>query len=106
MKYALVLYNDVGVRALTPDEERRRIKRPNRRDPGTADRDWLALPPRRRDGNHRSAGPGKTLLTDGPLFRDHWGRVLASLVGYLGDIELAEETAQEAFAAAAELWPN
>jgi RNA polymerase sigma-70 factor (ECF subfamily) len=40
------------------------------------------------------------------VFRDDWGRVLASLVGYVGDIELAEEVAQEAFAAAAERWPR
>jgi RNA polymerase sigma-70 factor (ECF subfamily) len=40
------------------------------------------------------------------VFRDEWGRVLASLVGYLGDIELAEEAAQEAFATAAERWPR
>jgi RNA polymerase sigma-70 factor (ECF subfamily) len=32
--------------------------------------------------------------------------VLASLVGFLGDIELAEEAAQEAFAIAAERWPR
>ena len=40
------------------------------------------------------------------VFRDQWGRVLATLVGILGDIELAEEAAQEAFAAAAERWPR
>ena len=40
------------------------------------------------------------------VFRDQWGRVLASLVGYLGDIELAEDAAQEAFALAAERWPR
>jgi RNA polymerase sigma-70 factor (ECF subfamily) len=40
------------------------------------------------------------------VFRDEWGRVLASLVGALGDIELAEDAAQEAFAAAAERWPR
>jgi RNA polymerase sigma-70 factor (ECF subfamily) len=39
------------------------------------------------------------------VFRDEWGRVLASLVGFLGDFELAEEAAQEAFAVAAERWP-
>jgi RNA polymerase sigma-70 factor (ECF subfamily) len=38
------------------------------------------------------------------VFRDEWGRVLASLVGYLGDFDLAEEAAQEAFAIAAERW--
>jgi RNA polymerase sigma-70 factor (ECF subfamily) len=38
-------------------------------------------------------------------FRDEWGRVLASLIGFLGDFDLAEEAAQEAFAIAAERWP-
>jgi RNA polymerase sigma-70 factor, ECF subfamily len=40
------------------------------------------------------------------VFRDEWGRVLASLVGFLGDIELAEDAAQEAFATAAKRWPR
>jgi RNA polymerase sigma-70 factor (ECF subfamily) len=40
------------------------------------------------------------------VFRDQWGRVLATLVGVLGDIELAENAAQEAFALAAERWPR
>jgi RNA polymerase sigma-70 factor, ECF subfamily len=40
------------------------------------------------------------------VFRRHWGRVLASLVGYLGDFELAEDAAQEAFIIAAERWPR
>jgi RNA polymerase sigma-70 factor (ECF subfamily) len=40
------------------------------------------------------------------VFRDHWGRVLATLVGILGDIELAEDAAQEAFAIAARRWPR
>jgi RNA polymerase sigma-70 factor (ECF subfamily) len=39
-------------------------------------------------------------------FRDEWGRVLATLIGFLGDFELAEEAAQDAFAAAAERWPR
>jgi RNA polymerase sigma-70 factor, ECF subfamily len=39
-------------------------------------------------------------------FRDEWGRVLAGLIGFLGDFDLAEEAAQEAFAAAAERWPR
>jgi RNA polymerase sigma-70 factor, ECF subfamily len=38
------------------------------------------------------------------VFRDEWGRVLANLVGFLGDFDLAEEAAQEAFAIAAERW--
>ena len=32
--------------------------------------------------------------------------MLAALVGFLGDFELAEEAAQEAFAIAAERWPQ
>jgi RNA polymerase sigma-70 factor (ECF subfamily) len=35
-------------------------------------------------------------------FRDQWGYVLAALIGFLGDFDLAEEAAQEAFAIAAE----
>jgi RNA polymerase sigma-70 factor (ECF subfamily) len=38
------------------------------------------------------------------VFRDQWGRVLAALIGFLGDFDLAEEAAQEAFAIAAERW--
>jgi RNA polymerase sigma-70 factor, ECF subfamily len=40
------------------------------------------------------------------IFRDQWGRVLATLIGFLGDFDLAEEAAQDAFAAAAERWPR
>jgi RNA polymerase sigma-70 factor (ECF subfamily) len=39
-------------------------------------------------------------------FRQEWGRVLAALIGILGDFELAEDAAQEAFATAAERWPR
>ncbi|MDX6680734.1 MAG: hypothetical protein QOG94_773 [Solirubrobacteraceae bacterium] len=39
-------------------------------------------------------------------FREHWGRVLAALIGFLGDFDVAEEAAQEAFAIAAERWPR
>jgi RNA polymerase sigma-70 factor, ECF subfamily len=39
-------------------------------------------------------------------FRDEWGRVLAGMIGFLGDFDLAEEAAQEAFAIAAERWPR
>jgi RNA polymerase sigma-70 factor, ECF subfamily len=40
------------------------------------------------------------------VFRDEWGRVVAGLIGFLGDFDLAEEAAQEAFAAAAARWPR
>ena len=40
------------------------------------------------------------------VFRDQWGRVLATLIGLLGDFDLAEEAAQEAFAIATARWPR
>ena len=40
------------------------------------------------------------------VFREEWGRVLATLIGFLGDFDLAEEAAQEAFAIAAARWPR
>jgi RNA polymerase sigma-70 factor, ECF subfamily len=45
-------------------------------------------------------------MTLDQVFRDEWGRVVASLIGFLGDFDLAEEAAQEAFALAAERWPR
>jgi RNA polymerase sigma-70 factor (ECF subfamily) len=46
-------------------------------------------------------------VTDlGGAFREHWGAVVASLTGFLGDIDLAEEAAQEAFTIATERWPR
>ena len=39
-------------------------------------------------------------------FRERWGYVLAALIGFLGDFDLAEEATQEAFAIAAERWPR
>ena len=39
-------------------------------------------------------------------FRDEWGGVVAALVGFLGDFDLAEEAAQEAFTIAAVVWPR
>ena len=40
------------------------------------------------------------------IFREEWGRVVAGLIGFLGDFDIAEEAAQEAFAIAAEHWPR
>src|SRR6516164_8961320 len=44
---------------------------------------------------------GKTIET---LYRSESGRVLATLVRLLGDLDLAEEAMHEAFAAALEFW--
>src|SRR5215467_3954373 len=40
------------------------------------------------------------------LYRSESGRVLATLVRILGDLDLAEESMHEAFAAALESWPQ
>src|ERR1044072_855984 len=40
------------------------------------------------------------------LYRTESGRVLATLVRLLGDLDLAEEAMHEAFAAALESWPQ
>ncbi|HUK76590.1 MAG TPA: DUF6596 domain-containing protein [Thermoleophilia bacterium] len=52
------------------------------------------------------ARPADSSLGLEQVFRDEWGRVLATLIGFLGDFDLAEEAAQEAFALAAERWPR
>jgi RNA polymerase sigma-70 factor, ECF subfamily len=39
------------------------------------------------------------------VYRSDWGRIVATLIRLLGDFDLAEEYAQEAFAAALDQWP-
>lgn len=39
-------------------------------------------------------------------FSEQWGRVVAAMTSYLGDLDRAEDAAQEAFAIAAERWPH
>jgi RNA polymerase sigma-70 factor, ECF subfamily len=38
------------------------------------------------------------------VYRNEWGRIVATLIALLGDFDLAEETAQEAFALAVDQW--
>jgi len=38
------------------------------------------------------------------LYRSDWGRIVAALIRLVGDFDLAEETAQEAFSAAVDQW--
>src|SRR6187431_2356811 len=40
------------------------------------------------------------------LYRAESGRILATLIGLLGDFDLAEDAMQDAFAAALERWPR
>src|ERR1700754_1812459 len=39
------------------------------------------------------------------VHREEWARVVATLAGRLGDLDIAEEAAAEAFATAVERWP-
>jgi RNA polymerase sigma-70 factor (ECF subfamily) len=40
------------------------------------------------------------------VYRSDWGRIIAVLIGTYGDFDLAEDAAQEAFAAAVQQWPK
>jgi RNA polymerase sigma-70 factor (ECF subfamily) len=40
------------------------------------------------------------------VYRSDWGRIVATLIGFFGDFDLAEESAQEAFAAAVDQWQS
>ncbi len=39
------------------------------------------------------------------VYRSEWGRIVATLIRLVGDFDLAEESAQEAFTAAIDQWP-
>ncbi|HEY3100611.1 MAG TPA: DUF6596 domain-containing protein [Methylomirabilota bacterium] len=39
------------------------------------------------------------------VYRSDWGRIVATLIGLVGDFDVAEEAAQEAFATAVDRWP-
>ncbi|HVG26082.1 MAG TPA: RNA polymerase sigma factor, partial [Acidobacteriaceae bacterium] len=53
-----------------------------------------------------SAAPHPLSETIETLYRSESGRILATLVRLLGDLDLAEEVMHEAFAAALEAWPR
>ena len=61
-------------------------------------------------GSHRGpADPGVQLTAVRPAieetFRLEYGRILATLIRLLGDIDAAEEAVQAAFVTAVETWP-
>src|SRR5690242_238506 len=94
-------------RAVRDDEGgTRRLLRPRGRRPRRGDRDRRARAggPAGR-GDRDPAERDVLVRTLDQVFRDEWGRVLASLIGFLGEFDLAEEAAQEAFAVAAKRWP-
>jgi len=52
------------------------------------------------------AANANAILAVEEVYRSDWGRILATLIGLLGDFDLAEEYAQEAFTAALRQWPE
>jgi RNA polymerase sigma-70 factor, ECF subfamily len=61
--------------------------------------------PRLRRGEAGDGLRGGRLIVEA-VFREEWGRTLAILARTLGDVELAEDAVQEAFATALERWPR
>jgi RNA polymerase sigma-70 factor, ECF subfamily len=49
--------------------------------------------------------PLDAVATVEAVYSTDWGRIVATLIGLIGDFELAEECAQEAFTAAVDQWP-
>src|SRR5206468_2117944 len=82
----------------------RRIPAVRGRRSGRRDRTRSDDPGRADGRGDRGPADRRVVATLDRVFRDQWGRVLAALIGFLGDFDLAEEAAQEAFAIAAERW--
>jgi len=62
---------------------------------------------RREDSASRAAGGERAAKNAvDAAFREEWGRVVATLIRTTGDWDLAEECAQDAFAAALQRWPR
>ena len=49
---------------------------------------------------------GNANATVNAVYTSDWGRIVATLIRSFGDFDLAEEAAQEAFAAAVNQWRN
>jgi RNA polymerase sigma-70 factor (ECF subfamily) len=49
------------------------------------------------------AAPAESEALDA-VYRSDWGRIVSTLIGLLGDFDLAEDAAQEAFASAVDQW--
>src|SRR6516164_10944773 len=60
-----------------------------------------------RPGRKKSYNRGMALTATEAVeqvYRDDWGRIVAALISLVGDFDLAEESAQEAFSAAVDQW--
>ena len=53
----------------------------------------------------RVSQPGDAGAAVDAVYRSDWGRIVATLIRLVGDFDVAEEAAQEAFAAAVAQWP-
>src|SRR5207244_1327992 len=84
----------------------RRLPGVRGRRPRRGDRAGLADPGGTPGRRRRGASDRGVVAILEQAFREQWGRVLAALIGFIGDFDLAEEAAQEAFAIAAERWPR
>ncbi|HXR11646.1 MAG TPA: RNA polymerase sigma factor [Gaiellaceae bacterium] len=65
-----------------------------------------ALRPHRGASHRHAPGRGRRITSLEQLFRTEHGRVLATLIGVLGDFDLAEDALQDAVAVALERWPR
>jgi RNA polymerase sigma-70 factor (ECF subfamily) len=65
-----------------------------------------AVRPHRGAADRHARGAGERITTLEQLFREEHGRVLATLIGVLGDFDLAEDALQDAVAVAVERWPR
>jgi RNA polymerase sigma-70 factor, ECF subfamily len=54
----------------------------------------------------RDSAPKPSALEIGQVFREEYGRSVASLISAFGDIDIAEDAVQEAFAIALRKWPG
>src|SRR5829696_1695210 len=128
MKYVMLIYQGTALerQAALPEEERKQVYADYQginQTPGVTPGVPMGLP---ENATTVRVEGGRTLTTDGPFVGmkeavgglfvleaedldaaiEEWGRVLATLIGFLGDFDLAEEAAQEAFAEAADRWPR
>src|ERR1044071_8145139 len=60
----------------------------------------------RRKNFYNSGMPADATAAVDAVYRSDWGGIVATLIGLVGDFDLAEEAAQEAFTAAVDQWKD